>query len=75
VYGRHVPELQAIAEPILREVGGEDTDWRWMQGGPEGQARVEIRELNQEVDNGRMGAGVTKGQQEALKRGDCTWGP
>jgi len=34
VYGRHLPELREIAEPILQEIGDEDTEWRWMQGNP-----------------------------------------
>ena len=31
VYGRDLPELREIAEPILRQIGGEDTEWCWMR--------------------------------------------
>jgi len=32
VYGRHLPELRKIAEPILLEWVEEDAELRWMEG-------------------------------------------
>jgi len=48
VDGRRLPELREVAEPILREIGDEDTEWRWLPGGVVGQARVEIKQLRPE---------------------------
>jgi len=46
VYARYIPELRAIAEPILREVLEEDVEVRWMQGTESVRdIRVEAREL------------------------------
>jgi len=69
VYGRHLPELREIAEPILQKVVEEDTELRWMRGVPEEQAQVEIAELNpedvEEWTDGSRGnervAGATRG--------------
>jgi len=40
VYGRHIPELREIAEPILREWVEEDAELRWMEGTKGGKERV-----------------------------------
>jgi len=69
VYARHLPELRAIAEPILREVLEEDTELRWMQGSvPRADIEIGIQELNEQKveewsDGSRMkerAAGATR---------------
>ena len=58
VYGRHMPELREIAEPILREWVEDDAELRWMEG-VKGEARVQLRELDSDrveewTDGSRM---------------------
>ena len=49
VYGRHMPELRCIAEPILRDALGEEVTLRWMgKGTTRGGIEVEIKELNED---------------------------
>jgi len=48
VYGRHMPELRRVAEPILREWIEEDAELRWMKGSKTGARRVEVTELEEE---------------------------
>jgi len=45
VYARHIPELRQIAEPILRDVLGEDVKLQWMRETKTASTGVEIREL------------------------------
>ena len=45
VYGRHLPELREVAEPILREWIEEDAELRWM-GGTKGKGTVHVEELD-----------------------------
>jgi len=47
VYGQHLSELREVAEKILREIGDEDTEWRWIGEYREEKGAVEIRELEQ----------------------------
>jgi len=60
VYGRHLPELREVAEPILREWVEEDTELRWMEGvGRRGAREVRVMELEEErveewTDGSRM---------------------
>ena len=50
VYGRHIPELRKVAEPILREWIEEDAELRWMEG-----SKAEPREvIICELDEGRV---------------------
>jgi len=49
VYARHIPELRAVAEPILQEVLGENVEMRWMQGNiPRGGIKLQVKELAEE---------------------------
>jgi len=45
VYARDIPELRTIAEPILVDILGDDTEYRWMEGGKQGEIQIEVREL------------------------------
>jgi len=45
VYGRHLPELREVAEPILREWMEEDAELRWMKG-VKGEREMRIEELD-----------------------------
>ena len=45
VYARNLPELRKIAEPILEEVLGDDTELKWMKGRAKSRAQVEVKEL------------------------------
>jgi len=59
VYGRHVPELKEVAEPIIREWVEEDAQLRWMNGtkGRGREIRVEeldIRRVEEWTDGSRM---------------------
>jgi len=45
VYGRHLPELREVAEPILREWIEEDAELRWMEG-TKGKGVVRVEELD-----------------------------
>jgi len=64
-HGRHLPELQEIAGPILREVI-EDTELRWMRGAPEQQAKIEIEELRpEEVEEWTDGTGSRSNERAA----------
>jgi len=59
VYGRHMPELREIAEPILREWLEEDTVLRWMEGNNGGERVARVVELDVErvqewTDGSRM---------------------
>ena len=64
VYARHLPELRAIAEPILKGVLEEDTELRWMRGSDTVKSiGIEVKEFNaQEVeewsDGSRMDGGA-----------------
>ena len=60
VYARHMPELRAIAEPILKEAIGEEAEMRWMEGEKrERKAEVQIRELVvEEVDEWTDGSRI-----------------
>ena len=45
VYARYQPELRTIAEPILKETLGDDTEYRWMGGWKQDEVQIEIKEL------------------------------
>jgi len=47
VYGRHLPELSEIAEPIIREWVEEDAELRWMGGVIKGRREVQVVELEE----------------------------
>ena len=69
VYARHVPELRIVAEPILRETVGEDTELRWMQGILQAEVNMEVRELaEQEVEEWSDGSRV-EGKAAGATRG------
>jgi len=58
VYGRHLPELREVAEPILREWIEEDAELRWMEG-VNGEREVKVVQLEEErvaewTDGSRM---------------------
>ena len=58
VYGRHLPELREVAEPIVREWVKEDAELRWMEG-TRGTRKVQVRALDIErveewTDGSRM---------------------
>lgn len=44
VYGRHLPELREVAEPILREWIEVDSELRWMEGCPASR-EVQVEDL------------------------------
>ena len=48
IYGRHLPELREVAEPILREWIEGDAELRWMKGvkGERGVRVEELRDIN-----------------------------
>jgi len=48
VYARHMPELRAIAEPILRKAVGEEVELRWMEGVSREKRLIQIEELEEE---------------------------
>jgi len=70
VYARHLPELRAIAEPILREVLEEDVELRWMQSAePVRDRGVEVRELDEnEVEEWRDGSRIEVEAAGATRR-------
>jgi len=69
VYARHVPELRAIAEPILREALEEDTELRWMQGTSKESIGIEVRELaEQEVEEWSDGSRIDGRAAGATRR-------
>jgi len=47
VYGRNIPALREIAEPIIRDYTEEDAELRWMGGCARGERRVRIEELDE----------------------------
>jgi len=47
VYGRYLPELREVAEPIVREWIEEDAELRWMQG-VKGERKLRVAELRTE---------------------------
>jgi len=47
VYGRHIPELREIAEPILRDWIEEDAVLRWMEDGGRRERKVQVEELDE----------------------------
>ena len=47
VYGRHLPELREIAEPIIREWVEEDAELRWIGGTIKGRREVHVVELEE----------------------------
>jgi len=47
VYGRHLPELREIAEPIIREWVEEDAELRWMKGVSTGDRELQVAELDE----------------------------
>jgi len=58
VYGRHLPGLREVAEPIVREWVEEDVELRWMEG-IRGMRNVHVRDLDIEkveewTDGSRM---------------------
>jgi len=65
VYGRHLPELREIAEPILREEVEEDAELRWMgeEGAGERKGKVKEEKLDEDrveewTDGSRMEGGT-----------------
>jgi len=60
VFGRHLPELREVAEPIGRELVEEDAVLRWMNG-IKGERRVQVIHLDVDMveewtDGSRMGS-------------------
>ena len=47
VYGRHLPELREVAEPILREWMEEDAELKWIEG-TRGERREQVVALEKE---------------------------
>jgi len=70
VYARHLPELRAVAEPILRDALGEECQLRWMKGGDPGKSvQIQVRELVVEeveewTDGSRMEGRVSGATRE-----------
>ena len=70
VYARHLPELRAVAEPILRDALGEECRLRWMKGGDPGKrVQIQVRELAVEeveewTDGSRMEGRVSGATRE-----------
>jgi len=48
VYGRHMPELREIAEPILRKALGDEGELRWMGKAGKERRLIEVEELVEE---------------------------
>jgi len=47
VYARYLPELREVAEPILREVIGDEVELRWMEGVGKAKCGVRVEELEE----------------------------
>jgi len=73
VYGRPLPELQEVAEPILREVIEEDAELRWMRGGSQERGAMDIAELEVDEVQEWTDGSRTRGLRGSRRRKDCPW--
>jgi len=73
VYGRNMPELREIAEPILREWLEEDTVLRWLEGNTNGRREVKAEELDGERVQEWTDGSYMEGRAAAATRSRATY--
>jgi len=80
VYGRHIPELREVAEPIIREWIEDDAELRWMKGVKSRGGEIRVVELDiirveEWTDGSRMegrAAAATRTKGETWERWQST---
>jgi len=74
VYGRNIPALREIAEPIIREWVEEDVELRWMDGRGTRGERVETGgRVDRRKPHGRQGSS-SNNNESRISRGSSNSG-